>query len=79
MITSEYNIDDTVYVLDGTKIVQTKIRGVLEEDLRQGIDIINTLKYKIGWGWIEYYKVFATKQDAGRHLLAINGLEAGVV
>ena len=79
MIESLYKMDDTVYVLDGTKIVETWIKGVRAEELRQGLDIVTKLQYKVGWGWVDFAKLFPTKQSAGNHLLAINGLSVGVV
>ena len=79
MILSNYTIGEIIYYIMDCKILEKEVIGVKEVMLKK-LDVIEKeLRYKIdittGGGWIAPDKIFGTKIEAGKHLLAMNGLD----
>jgi len=78
LINSGHSIGDKVYYIIGFQILEREIIGVKAEIVKEYGEIRRDLFYKISIdhnkGWVRPCEIFATKREAGEHILEQNGL-----
>ncbi len=76
LILSVYNLGETVYYINGSKITETKIIKVVATSEYKHDSMTESVDYVVkSGGWKKTSELYKTKLDAGRGLLEINGLD----